>query len=832
MKKSLFLIALSLVFVIATVANGHVGAGLASADQYTISGQVVDSLTNEPIPFATVGVAFEQTPSLYVNAVACDDNGKFEMQLRAPGNYLMTIQSVGINAVVKPFTLTEDNKKVDFGKVFVHEQTQSINEVSVWAQRPLVKVEIDKIVYNVEDDPESKVNNTLEMLRKVPMVTVDAEDKVLLKGASNFKIYLNGKPSNMLSGQNVSDVLKSMPANNIKNIEVITDPGARYDAEGIGGIINIVTIKNLFQGYQGSVSASAGTFGGLGANTFLTAKTGKLGLTGNFNYSNMRRPWSENENESTNFINDQYYKENNNGRYKNQGVFMSGNFEASYEFDTLRLLSFGGNLRNGVSENIMEMALEMFNKSGVLEYSYKTDGENRYEFGSTGANIDYQRSTSKKGENYTLSYRYSNSPNNSGNISHAKDITGTPPIRLDQWYDNKASTTEHTGQLDYINPLNQKHSIEAGVKYILRQNISDVKQYVYDTNGNWMELPINVNSDFEHISNIYSAYGGYSFRTAKIGVRTGVRVEGTQQDVKFRLDDIKNFDVKYNNVVPNVTVSYQIKPMQTIRAGYNLRIFRPSIWYLNPYVNDTDPYNISYGNPDLVPEKSNSINLNYSFFSRKFTLNLSGSYSYVNNSIERYSFIRQETNEVKETTYDNIGRSQRSGLFVNAGWTPIQKLRINFNGGMSYADLKSAELEIANSGLTGNCFVNAILTLPKDFRINANAMYMSGAVMLQGKQSGYYFSSFSANKDFLQKKLTVSLMFSNPFSQNLKINVSTTTDYFETNYKMFYPMREGRISISYRFGNMKEGVKKVQRSISNDDVKSGGGGGSGIDVGM
>ena len=821
--KKLFIL---LIGALLCVATGQ--AQERAQDLYSVSGQAVDSLTKEPVPFATVAVAFVQAPTHYVNAAACDDNGKFDLPLKAPGTYVMTIQSVGFIPLVKTFNLTESNRKIDFGKLYVREKSQEIGEVTISAQRPLVKVEIDKLIYNMEEDPEAKVSNTLEMLRKVPMVTVDGEDNVQLKGSSNFKIFLNGKPSNMLSGQNVSDVLKSMPANTIKNIEVITDPGAKYDAEGIGGIINIVTTRNVFQGYQGSVSARAGTFGSYGGSASLTAKAGKLGVTGNINYNDNRRPWGEIETESKNFIKPQYYREISSGRNRNSNVFMFGNLEVSYELDTLRLLSLGANLWNGNTNNISERMVEMFNENAGLEYSYKSNVDGKYEFGSTGLNLDYQRSTRKKGEYYTLSYRFNQSPNDNGNFSYTKDITGTPPLNIfDQWYDNHARTTEHTGQIDYTNPVTEKHSVEAGLKYILRQNISEVKHYQLGGGGSWQEMPATDNNDFEHISHIYAGYAGYAFKSAKYGLRAGVRAEGTAQEVKYSRDKSRNFGVDYYNLVPSLAASYQIKPTQQIRLGYNLRISRPSIWYLNPYVNNTDPYNISYGNPNLVPEKSNSFNLNYSFFSPKYTLNASASYTLVNNAIESYTFMRPESPEVKERTYDNIGRTQRTGLFVNAGWTPNRTFRFNFNGGLNYSDMKSAELNASNYGFTGNCFVNAQVTLLKDFRINANGMYMSGMVTLQGKQSGYLFTVLSASKDFLKKKMTISLSCNNPFSKSLNINATTLNDSFSEDMKIYIPMREGRISLSYRFGTMKEGIKKVQRSISNDDVKSGGEGGVG-----
>ena len=514
------------------------------SNPYIITGQVVDSLANEPVPYATVSVAFAQVPAQYVNAAACDGNGMFDIRLKTPGNYLMTIQSVGMTTLVKPFNLTETNQKIDFGKVFINEKVQTIKEITVSAQKPLVKVEIDKLIYSMEDDPEAKVNNTLEMLRKVPLITVDGEEKIQLRGSSNFVIYMNGKPSNLFSGQNVSDVLKSMPANSIKNIEVITDPGARYDAEGIGGIINIITARNLFQGYQGSVSANAGTFGSFGGSAYLTAKFGKFGLTGNFSHNNIRRPWGEQEYLSENFINDLYHLEKYEGRMKNKVPFNFGRLEASYEFDTLRLLSLGVNHNSGDIKNMTEGVTEMLSDADVLQFAYSKDNDGAYQFGSTGANLDYQRTTRKKDEFITFSYRLSHTPNTNDNCAYVYDVTGTLPpyFRLGQRYKNDARTTEHTAQIDYVNPITKVHSIETGIKYILRQNISKVKDYEMDTNGGWTELPVDYNSDFEHISNIYAAYAGYAFKGKKTGFRTGLRAEGTQQNVKFHLDKLYRFE--------------------------------------------------------------------------------------------------------------------------------------------------------------------------------------------------------------------------------------------------------------------------------------------------
>jgi len=820
-----------LLFVAAIWSTVTIVAQDRGVDSYAVSGQVIDSLSNEPVTYATIGVSLAQSPTQYINAAASDESGKFVVQLKSPGSYLLTVQSVGYTTTTKSFSLTEANKNINLGKVFISESVQAIGEVTVTAQRPLVRVEIDKLIYNMEEDPEAKVNNTLEMLRKVPMITIDNEDNVQLKGSSNFKIYLNGRPSNMLSGRNVSDVLKSMPANTIKNIEVITDPGARYDAEGIGGIINIITTRNVFQGFQGSVGANASSFGRFGGNVYLTAKTGIFGITGSLSYTRNKSPWSKYESVTENYINDLYYKENNKGRSRSTGGnYMYGNLEASLEFDSLRLLSLGVNLYDSKGKSWSEQAIEMFNKTGDFEYGYKADRDNRYDYGSTGVSLDYQRSTFKKGELITLSYRFNDSPDGSESYVFTKDVTGNMPlyIQRNQWFDNNARTQEHTGQLDYVNPLTEKHTIEAGLKYIFRQNVSKVERYQMESAGGiWEELPASMNNDFKHINHIYAGYAGYAFKSPKFGFRTGIRAEGTKQNVEFRLDESRNFDVDYFNLVPSLTASYQIKPTQQLRLGYNLRIFRPSIWLLNPFVDDTNPYSISYGNPNLEPERSNSINLNYSFFSQKYTLNANASYTYVNNAIQSYSFIDPAKPEVRQRTYSNLGRRQDGGFYLTAGWTPNQMFRITLNGSLFYAEYQSDELNISTSGLFGLGYITTQITLPKDFRINLSGQYQSKMISLQSSQSALFFYNIALNKDLLNKKMTVTLACNSPFRKYLNLNSTTTTEYFASNSQNHMNMQELRISISYRFGSMKEAIKKVQRGISNDDVKGGEGGGGG-----
>lgn len=818
MKNCLFILLCFMLSAFSAVAQ------TGAKGNFVIKGQVVDSLTNETVPYATLSIALQNNPQKSLLLLACDIDGNFEASLKSAGKYILSMQSIGKKPTQKKFTLSAGKNTLNLGKLYMIDDNQRLDEVTVVAQKPLVKVEIDKLTYSLQDDPESQTNNTLDMLRKVPMITVDGNDEIQLQGSTNFKIYVNGKPSNMLSN-NPSDVLKSMPASSVKDIEVITDPGAKYDAEGVGGIINIITTKNLFQGYTGTVRASASTLGRFGGGAYVSAKYGKFGITANYNYNYNNSPWNESYSIREDYGTDSRAGSvlNQSGRSKNQGPFQFGYLEGSYEIDSLNLITVGANLFRGDNTSKTEYAVEMLGRNGselLPSYSYNRNSRSNSVFGSTDINVDYQHSTHKKGELLTLSYRFNQSPNNSESYTELLDVVDYPLMSdYPQWTINDAATNEHTFQFDYTTPTWKNHTLEAGVKYIYRGSDSETdRRYYRDSIQDW-ESVYDANSDFRHNQHIYSAYLGYAMKFGKLGTKFGVRGEGTSLNVKYAYDPSMNFKTNYFDVVPNLTLSYQITQAQQVRVGYNMRIRRPGIRYLNPYINDTDPLNISYGNPNLDSEKSHNIRLNYSIFTQKFNMNFSGNYRFVNNSIEQYTWVNDQG--ISETTYGNIGRTRSVGAFLYASYSPIAMLRIFTNAGMNYEKLQSTEGNLANDGFSGRVFAGAQLTLPKDFRIDLNGGYFSPRINLQGKSSAMYFTGISLNKSFFDKKLTVSLSCNNPFWKTIKMESNTADDTFNMKTVSYNHARDFRLSVSYRFGSLKDVIKKVKRGISNDDSMGG-----------
>jgi outer membrane receptor protein involved in Fe transport len=709
--------------------------------------------------------------------------------------------------------------QTDLGKIVLSESSTQLDEVSIVAQRPLVKVEIDKLTYNAKDDPEASTSNVLDLLRKVPMVTVDAEDNIQLKGSSNFKIYLNGKPSNMITN-NPSQVLKSMPANSIKDIEVITDPGAKYDAEGVGGIINIITDKRVDDGYSGSVGANGDTYGGYGGNTYLALKYGKFGFTGNASYYHHSRP----ESEST-YIREDFAPNPENvltqdgtNKSKGGGLFFSG--ALSYEPDTLNLFNlsvsrFGGDFSSTGLQNALS--------KGAQNYSCLAHSFSKQKYGGVELSTDYQRNFKKKGEMLTLSYRFQQNPNDSEYENLFTDVTGNyfhpDGYRRSRKGINDAGGKEHTGQIDYVNPLTDKHSVETGLKYIFRQNSSWGDNTYFDVKDNTWKVDLSRKNDLDHDQHIVSGYAGYSFKTGKIGVKAGLRGEYTDQDIHFMSAKDTTIQTHFFDLVPSLTFSYQLGMTQTLRVGYNMRISRPGIWYLNPFINDVNPANISYGDPKLDAEQSHSFNINFGSFSQKVNLNASLNYSFTKNAIASYSFIEEG---VTHNKYDNIGKNQHIGLNLYGSWTPSQKIRLYTNANVNYTDIRSNNgNQLKNNGFSGQGFGGLMLTFPQDFRVGANAGIFSGRVQLQTTQSAFYFYSFNVMKSFLNKKLDINLSATNPFTEFVEFSSTTKGKGFMQESTFMQPMRSLRLSVTYRFGDLKTSIKKVQRTISNDDVKAG-----------
>ncbi|HCN84357.1 MAG TPA: TonB-dependent receptor, partial [Sphingobacteriaceae bacterium] len=429
---------------------------------YSLKGIAIDSVTNKPAEYVTI--TLKNNAKQVIRTAATKADGFFNFEKLVPGKYTLSVISIGYRPKTIPVDLTDNTKQaIELGNIFISPQNNQLAAVSITGSRPIVKQEIDRISYDLEADPESKGSTVMEMMRKVPMLSVDGDDNVLLKGNSNYKIFINGKPSSMME-RNAKDILKTMPASSIKNIEVIFSPSSKYDAEGIGGIINIVTTRKIDNGYNGSLNVNEQfPVGGPGAGGTFTFKQGKFGISslGGINFSNSPLVTSANSRLTTGSpattLSQSFSKEsdNNNG-------YAGTNF--SFEIDSLNLISgqfnYNGSRITGSSNQISKLD----NGSGLTQ-DYDLSGNNTaHGKGADGA-LNYQLGfKSDKTRLLTFSYQniwYENNQLNSIDISNPPDYQQT----------NEGSSSEQTVQIDYVHPV-KKVMIEAGLKEIIRNNKS------------------------------------------------------------------------------------------------------------------------------------------------------------------------------------------------------------------------------------------------------------------------------------------------------------------------------------------------------------------------
>lgn len=825
--------------------SGLLAAQNTANTSFQVKGILLDSLTQEGEPYATIKIVKKEAPAKALKMLVTDMKGQFQEKVPGTGNFVMTITSVGRTPIVKDFSVKAGEKLVDFGTLYIVDASNELGQVEIVAQKPLVKADIDKIEYNVQDDPDAQSNSVLEMLRKVPLVTVDGEDNIQVNGSSSFKVYVNGKPNNMMSN-NPTEVLKSMPANSIKHIEVITNPGPKYDAEGVGGILNIVTVGSGLEGYTATFSANVSNRGA-GGGAFGTIKSGKLIVSARYNYNYNDQP--RNYSSGSQHVTPEAVTENSSnldydGSNKGHGSFQSGSMEASYEIDTLRLVTMsfglwgGGNKSNGSTDYIATFP-ENINAAPI--YSYSAFNRSKSSWYSIDGGIDYQRLFKVKDRMLTFSYKINTRPQTSDSYTEYEIDNGYNPDwadylnRLKNQNDGEQNTTEHTFQADYTTPIGKLHTLEAGAKYILRNNSSEDDRFDADDTGKY-EYNKDQSSHYKHLNDIIAAYLGYGLKVKRLSGRLGLRYEHTIQDVKYLVGRGEDFTKNFDDVVPSASIGYKLTDMSNLRLGYNMRIYRPGIWSLNPYLNDTDPSYISQGNPELDSEKSHAFNLSYSNFTQKFNINISARYSFTNNSIENVTRLMPDTEieglknptgkDVLYSTYANIGKTRYASVngYVNWNATPRTRIYMNMSGNYSY--LEGSE-GMRNDGWSLFAYGGAQQTLPHDWRISLNVFGQTPWIMLQGKGSSFFDYGLSVNKSFLDKRLTLSAFASNFFKKYMDQSSTTEGSGFirESNYK--YSRQRFGISVSYRIGELKASVKKAARTISNDDVKSGGSGSGG-----
>ncbi|MDB4926839.1 TonB-dependent receptor [Mucilaginibacter sp.] len=770
----------------------------------TVKGLVIDSVSKQPIGYATIGLQNTKTQVAVKSALTKDD-GVFEITVPA-GKYQLALANMGYKA--KTIPVTDTISTIDVGKIVMSASSKQLNDVTITGMKPLMKQEVDKLTYDVQADPESKVVTALDMIRKVPLLSVDATDNIKLRGSGNYKILINGRESAMMA-KNPSDILKSMPGTNIIKIEVITTPPAKYDAEGLAGIINIITTKKADQGYNGSIGVNYNTVWGSRLNVNLTVKQGKLGYTGYVGTG--KRPKN-----SSRFGNQSDFYSPVSSLVQNGLQFRSGtntytSNELSYEIDSLNLISGMFNHYNGTNTNGNDQVTTQFNAANMVNQSYHLLNSGTGNYTGTDMGINYQLGFKhNKDRLLTISYKYSNSGNKQFNDVLADNRLNYSIPNYRQ-YDNSGSK-EYTTQLDYVQPF-KVLTIEAGGKMILRNNYSNSHNDTLATSNQYITA-VNQNNDFTYHQNVYSLYNSYQLKFTKYTFKGGLRFERTNIEANS-----STANQSYNNLVPSFSAQRKLNTTSSLTFGFTERIQRPGIYQLNPFQDKQNTKFINIGNPNLRPAVNNNFELGYSNFA-KGSINISTNYTFANNTIQNVSSV---SNGITTTTFANVGKNQGLGIDVNIQYPVTKKMNVNINSELLQVWLKGTYngTFFTNSGQQGHIFTYTDYKFDNGVRVGVNIGFDSRYVLLQGRDNYYFNNAYSASKELFNKKATLSLFVANPLSKFNKIDFFTKTPDFQSyNYNMnFY--RTFGLNFMYKFGKLNGSIKKNQRGINNDDTSSG-----------
>lgn len=777
-----------------------------------IKGRLFNPTYNEGEPFATVRI-YEKGVFTPFTSFVTDENGEFSFDIDKRGQYVVEFSAVGKEPVFKEITVADDNN-IDLGDIVMKEDVMNLGELVVTAQRPLVEMKTDEMTYNVSSDNDSKTYTLLEMLRKVPMVTVDGEDNITVNGSSNFQVYVDGKPSLLFSG-NPGMIFKSMPASSVQKIEVVTNPGAKYDAEGVGGVLNLVMDKasgNLQEdtkAYNVSVNLRGGNRG-IGGNIYANGQIGRLTSSLNIieNYSILGKSEMLTKRTENTLVTESY------STSKPKFPFTMGNLNLNYEIDSLT--SIGGSFSiNKFSNNYTGRFNTFIRDNNTDLFKYSETSLNKGGREGINGSVNFSRDFGiERNHQLNLTYQIARETQNT---LVTNDFLVEYPIDFymdDRRSDSKMKTLDQIVLADFTSKF-RNNKISVGLKGTFRKATADNLYYIQDV------LDSESSLDYKNDNKIAAAYGEYSYSNSFFNLKAGLRYEYTWQSISYRNDGMTGYSDNYGNLVPSGSLGFNLRYNSNLGINYNMRISRPGISYLNPYVNQTDPTQLTYGNPDLDIEKTQNVSLVYNLFTPQLSFNATLSNSYTGNGIEQYSFVEDG---IMNTTYGNIVKKDQISLNSFINWRIGGKTSLMFNGGVSWLSLKSKELGASNHGFQGNFMIGLQQQLVYGFSGNVFMIMSTKNRTLQGWNSGFKMLAVNFSKSVLNDKLSFSLGFNTGFYKGgkLKIDNYTETSAFSNKTTFKVPMLAVNLGITFKFGSSGR-IKEVKTNkIENDfiDTKS------------
>lgn len=812
MKKFHYLLSALLFFLSITVF----GQGNPERAKINITGKIIEKTSKLPLEYATITFKNSKNPKAIFGGIT-DNKGDYNIEITA-GTYDITLEFISF----KPTIITQKQltEATNLGTTGLEEDATQLNEVLVRAEKTTVEIKLDKKVYNVGQDMIVKGGTASDVLDNVPSVTVDAEGNVALRGNDNVKILIDGRPSNAI---NIADALKSIPADALDKVEVITNPSARYDAEGGGGIINIVLKKGKNLGLNGTVIASGGdpeTYG-LSGNINYKTKEFNLFTTQGYNYrKNPGNAFTDSRYLTADNSTKDYMNESRNNERLNKSY--NANLGMDWYLDKSTTWTNTFNYRRSAGDN----RDNVFQRYYDVDYVYNYTRNRINEEDSKSKNVEFTTNLTKnfKKEGHKLTIDGSFSTNTDKNLAQITDTsTADSTISIDETVNNQTQS-RNTISTDYVLPLGKGSQFEAGYRGDFSVNTTD---YAVDRNG----LPVaNYTNTLEYKEKVNALYSQYGFKINKFSTLLGLRWEDSNIDVnQLATNDFTN--KKYNNFFPSAFFTYEIDDKSSTSISYSRRIQRPRGRQLNPFNNLSSNVNIFVGNPDLNPSFTDAIDLGYLKRWNKLTFNTS---LYVNKTTDVFQQVRKETGTFENgvpviiTTPINLATEYRSGFEFTLNYSPYKwwKLNSNFNffyikteGNYTYTDFNGDPIVQDFDYKTTSWFtrLTSKVSLPYKIDWQTNMTYNGAQKSKQGNNLGNFSMNLAFSKDVLKDKGTIALNVNDVFNSRKRIQDTYISGLVDSHSEMQWRVRQVNLSFTYRFNVQKNDKDKKPKQNQQDD---------------
>ncbi len=799
MNKFYVFVLLSLIAVFSNAQRpqGQRGGGMPPISSGVL-GRVVDAETDNPIEYANVAL-FKSSDSSLVNGTITNPKGFFMLKKIPNGTYDMRIKFIGYQShTINKIQITDDNPVVRLRALKLQPANVELDAVDVTAKQEEVMFKIDKRVVNVSENINTVGGTAVDALENTPGVEVDIDGNVSIRGSSNFNVLIDGKPTAMEG----SEALQQIPASSIQEIEIITNPSAKYDPDGLTGIINIILKKNVKGGLNGLVSGSIGNDDRYDGSINLNYRKNKINLIGGYSYRQGKRSGNSESYYKTFTDTSTFFRDEDGERGRTR---ITHNIKAGidYDFNDKNLFSLSGNYRIGERNRGNRSYYTEYTEPATEIIETFSEGKNMDEEDSYELSGVYIHKFNDKKHELKIMATYSAEDE----LESAYTYKDTLDLTTDEPEETLTETTEDhthlTVQADYTYPF-KSNKFEAGIK-------TSIRDIDYNQTGDVLNpQPGIADNIFLYNEDIYAAYAMFSGPLAFLEYQLGLRGEFSRVTTEQKATNDENVKDIYS-IYPTLHLSYEINESNKLMTGYSRRVNRPRTYFLNPYPERSDAYTIRQGNPDLDPEYAHSLEMNYlKYFGQSF-FSTSVFYRQTDNNIGRVQKVMDDNTVL--LTFDNINKETSLGAEVSGRHKFGKWLSAN----VSYSFFRytiDGEIEgenIDNESLNHKVRGTANVRFTKNANLQMFGMYYSPSVTSQGRRDGFYFTGFGYKHLFFDRKLTLSLRVRNPFG-NFKWDFTSEGSNFENrfvrrpNFPVFY------VGLTYRIN---EGFKRRKYNGGN-----------------